>query len=172
MLIGPAKLGSATGISPLSLVMILIAPISWALGSLYSRTAPAPGRPLQMIGMQMLCGGALLLTAGTVTGEWSSFQLAAVTSTSFFAWLYLVVLGAVVGFSAYLWLLQVSPPAKVSTYAYVNPVIAVFLGWAFLAEPVTLETMVAMAIILAGVALIASPPNKPRAVPTRHGDVV
>jgi EamA domain-containing membrane protein RarD len=120
--------------------------------------------------MEMVAGGALLLLAGSVAGEWGQLDLGAVSATSLLTFVYLIVFGSLVGFTAYIWLLRVSTPARVSTYAYVNPVVAVFLGWAFAGEPLTPRTLIAAAIIIFAVVLIttygarASVPSKGKAV--------
>lgn len=155
LLFGPSSSGVSEGIRPISLAVLMFAPFSWAIGSLYSRGATWPRSPLQGIAMQMLCGGALLLAAATVTGQWADFEPASVSPASLVSYLYLVVFGSIIAYTAYIWLLTASTPAKVSTYAYVNPVIAVFLGWAIADEPVTPSMLAAMAIILFSVTLIS-----------------
>jgi drug/metabolite transporter (DMT)-like permease len=156
LLVGPSNLAaSGQDIRTISYVVLLLAPVSWAIGSLYSRGARLPRSQLQATGMEMLLGGALLLLAATVTGEWASLDLAAISLRSAAAFIYLVFIGAIIGFSAYIWLLKNTTPAKATTYAYVNPVVAVFLGWAVLAEPVTPAMLAAMAIIIFSVALIS-----------------
>jgi drug/metabolite transporter (DMT)-like permease len=104
--------------------------------------------------MEMLMGGVFLLGMSVALGEWTGFGFAQVTNNSWIALAYLIVIGSFLGFSAYVFLLQVTTPAKVSTYAYVNPVVAVFLGWALNGEQVTPITLIASAIIVAGVAII------------------
>ncbi len=156
LLIGPSNLSTAgQQIRPISYAVLLLAPMLWAIGSLYSRGATLPRAQLQGIGMEMLAGGALLLLAATVTREWASFDLAAVSTRSAAAFFYLVFVGAIIGFSAYIWLLKNTTPTKATTYAYVNPVVAVFLGWALLSEPVSPAMLVAMATIIVAVALIS-----------------
>ena len=110
--------------------------------------------------MEMLSGGALLLLASALTGESARFALAAVSAKSLLALGYLIVFGSIVAFTAYVWLLRVAPPVLVSTYAYVNPVVAVLLGWAFAGEPLTGRTALAAAVILTGVALISTAQGK------------
>jgi drug/metabolite transporter (DMT)-like permease len=105
-------------------------------------------------GMQMLMGSVVLLLAGTVTGEWSRLDLANVSLASILALIYLIVFGAIIGYSAYVWLLRVSTPARVSTYAFVNPLVAVVLGWAIAGEAFTLRMGFAAVVIITGVALI------------------
>lgn len=156
LLVGPSDLAaSGQEIRTISYVVLLFSPVSWAIGSLYSRGASLPKSQLLATGMEMLLGGALLLLAATVTGEWASFDLAAVSLRSAAAFVYLIFIGAIIGFSAYIWLLKNTTPAKATTYAYVNPVVAVFLGWAILSEPVTPAMLAAMAIIIFSVALIS-----------------
>lgn len=156
LLVGPSNLAAAgQEIRTISYVVLLFSPVSWAIGSLYSRGASLPKSQLQATGMEMLLGGALLLLAATVTGEWARFDLAAVSLRSAAAFVYLIFIGAIIGFSAYIWLLKNTTPAKATTYAYVNPVVAVFLGWAILSEPVTPAMLAAMAIIIVSVALIS-----------------
>lgn len=152
---------------------LVVATSSWALGSIYSRHAPLPKTPLLSVGMEMLAGGVLLAVAGLFTGEADEVNAAAFSTKSWLAFAYLTVLGSVVAFIAYIWLLRVSTPAKVSTYAYVNPVVAVFLGAALANEPFTTQTAIAAAVILTGVALITAYRAKavakveaPTAVPT------
>jgi drug/metabolite transporter (DMT)-like permease len=141
-------------------VVLVLASISWAIGSLYSRTALLPA-PLLATGMQMLTGGALLLVAGVVTGELSGLDPAAFSTRSILALVYLIVFGALIGYSAYVWLLRVTTPAVASTYAYVNPVVAVFLGWSLAGEALTARIMVASAVIVGAVALITRSARRP-----------
>jgi len=145
--------GVGWAVDPLGTVLLVIATISWASGSLYSRSAPLPRSPLQGAAMEMLAGGAVLLVASLVRGEWASVEPARFSLASIASLAYLVVFGSLVGFSAYIWLLRVTTPAKVATYAYVNPVVAVALGWAVLSEPITTDTLVATALIVAAVVL-------------------
>lgn len=155
LLVGPSNLAVNQQIRTISYVVLLLAPVSWALGSLYSRGARLPASQLQATGMEMLLGGGLLLLAATVTGEWARLDVAAISLRSAVAFFYLVFIGAIIGFTAYIWLLKNTTPAKATTYAYVNPVVAVFLGWAILSEPVTPAMLAAMVIILFSVALIS-----------------
>jgi drug/metabolite transporter (DMT)-like permease len=139
--------------------VLLLAAGSWASGSLYSLRAPQPSSPLLTTAMQMLVGGSLLLIAALVAGEPARFHPERVTALSLAAVLYLVFFGSLVGFTSYVWLLRAAPPVLASTYAYVNPVVAVLLGWAVLHESISRGTLIAAAVILAGVALIASAPG-------------
>lgn len=153
--------GASGSVDLLGAAALVLGALSWAWGSLYGQRAPLPASPLTSTGMQMLGGGALLLVASTLTGEPAHFDLAAVSTRSLLAVAYLVVFGAIVAFTAYVWLLRVAPPVLVSTYAYVNPVVAVFLGWALAGEPLTAATLGAAAVILAGVGLITTAQGKP-----------
>ena len=154
LLIGPGEFAGGRGADTLGAIVLVAASLSWATGSIYSRSAPLPKSPILTTGMEMLAGGVLLTLLGLATGELGRLDLAAASTKSWLALLYLVLFGSLVGFTAYIWLLKVSTPAKVSTYAYVNPVVAVLLGWLFANEPLTLRTLLAAAVIIAGVALI------------------
>jgi drug/metabolite transporter (DMT)-like permease len=135
-------------------IVTLVGALAWAVGSLYARGARLPSRPLVGTGMEMIAGGALLTLAGLVTGELGDLHVSQISGESFLGFLYLIVFGSWIGFSSYVWLLRVAPVYLVGTYAYVNPVVAVFLGWAFLSEAVSGRTLLAGAIIVVGVALI------------------
>lgn len=134
--------------------MVMIAALSWAAGSIYSKHAPLPESKFLGSAMEMLAGGALLTGVGLLTGELRHFDPAVASIGSVLALLYLITFGSLIGFTAYIWLLNTVSPALVSTYAFVNPVVAVFLGWAFASEPITARTGVAAAIIIGAVALI------------------
>ncbi|MGD2070505.1 MAG: EamA family transporter [Gemmatimonadota bacterium] len=145
------------GGSPAALVgglAVLGGSLAWATGSIYSRRAPLPPSPRLGTAMQMVAGGALLLGTGVARGELAGFDAGAVTLRSALALAYLVVFGSLVAFSCYIWLLRVVSPARVSTYAYVNPVVALFLGWALAGEPLGPGILLAAAVILSAVMLI------------------
>ncbi|MDQ6885814.1 MAG: drug/metabolite exporter YedA [Gemmatimonadota bacterium] len=154
LLIGPGAILGHGNVDPVGALVLVVAALSWATGSLYSRHAPMPSNPLVATGMEMLSGGALLILAGLAAGEPARLHLDSVSLRSLLALLYLITFGAIIGFTAYTYMLKMSTPARVSTYAYVNPVVAVLLGWIFAAEPVTARMLVASAIIIAAVALI------------------
>jgi drug/metabolite transporter (DMT)-like permease len=144
-----------TGAFPLwSMLALLVAAFSWALGSLRSKHNHGGGDPFMAASLQMIVGGVLQLVVGTALGEWARFDPAAVTLRSGAAWVYLIVAGSLVAFGTYIWLLRVSTPAKVATYAYVNPVIAVFLGWAVAGEAVTAPMLAAAVVIVSAVVII------------------
>jgi drug/metabolite transporter (DMT)-like permease len=148
--------GAAGGPRLLATFVVMGACVSWAVGSLYSVRAPLPASPLLSAGLQMLAGGALLGAAGTLSGEWKAFNFGAVSAVSAWAFLYLIVCGSLVAFTAYSWLLRVVTPARAATYAYVNPLVAVFLGWALAGEELTARTVLAAAIITASVVVIVT----------------
>lgn len=141
-------------VDPIGAAMLLLASFSWAAGSIFSRHAQQPSNPLLTVGMQMIMGGVQLLLVGALAGELTDFRLSAVTATSAWAFVYLTFLGSLIGFTAYVWLLQVSTPARVSTYAYVNPFIAVLLGQLVLHERLPPSTLFAGGLIIAAVVLI------------------
>ena len=126
----------------------------WSIGSIYSRHAKSGADLMVGAALQMLAGGAGQITVAVASGEFAGFHWAAVTPRSWEAFFYLVVVGSLVGFSTFVWLMRHSTPALVSTYAWVNPVVAVLLGWLLLGEPVTGRTLGASAVIVAAVAVI------------------
>jgi drug/metabolite transporter (DMT)-like permease len=146
--------GAQRPINPLGAGAVMLASLSWAAGSLYARNARMPSVPLLGTAMEMLCGGALLVVLALLKGEPAQVHLQAISLRSDLALAYLIVFGSLVAFSAYVWLLRNVPPARVSTYAYVNPVVAVFLGWWLASEPITGQTLVAAAVIVGAVALV------------------
>lgn len=134
---------------------LIVGSFGWAAGSLYSRSASLPA-PLLATGMQMLTGGALLLLAGVVTGELGRVDPAGFSTRSVLALVYLIVFGSLIGYSAYVWLLRVTTPAIASTYAYVNPLVAVLLGWLLAGERMNVRIVVASLVIVSAVALITT----------------
>ncbi|HEX4580126.1 MAG TPA: EamA family transporter [Candidatus Dormibacteraeota bacterium] len=161
--IGVGLLGTAVLIRPGGgnadpghMLLVLAAPLTWAIGSLYATRGPLPKRLLVATGMEMLCGGALLVVAGLLAGELPSLHLDRISLVSGLSLAYLVVFGSLIAFSAYVWLLSKVPTQAVATYAYVNPLVAVLLGWAFLGEPITGQTLLAAALIIVAVVLILS----------------
>jgi drug/metabolite transporter (DMT)-like permease len=154
ILVGPEQVLGGGHVDHLGAVVLALGTLSWAAGSLYSRHAHLPASPMLATAMEMLGGGVLLLLAAGARGEWARVDPGAVSLRSALAVGYLIVFGSLVGFTAYIWLLRATTPARVSTYAYVNPVVAMVLGWALAGEPLTPRTLVAAAIIIAAVALI------------------
>ena len=145
-------LGGTGGADALGSAVLVLAALGWASGTLLARGASLPPHPLLAAAMQMLAGGAVLTVAATVAGELN--DVGAVSGRSLAGWAYLVVFGSIVAFSAYGWLLRVAPTGLVATYAFVNPVVAVLLGWLMLGESVGARELAAGGIIVAGVALI------------------
>jgi drug/metabolite transporter (DMT)-like permease len=157
ILVGPALSASPVGGSQhagLGMLILLFGSLLWSIGSLYSRRARNNASPFLSSAQTMLCGGGLMIIAGLAHGEARTFQLSRVTALSVGAFTYLVLIGAVVGYTAYIWLLRHCDPSKVATYAYVNPVVAVLLGAFFAGETLTLRTAVAAAIIVGAVAVV------------------
>lgn len=144
-------------------LLVTVGSMLWAGGSLYARRAPLPRDPFVSTAIQMLTGGAWLTIAGAAAGEFGGLDLRRASVQSLLAFGYLLVFGSLVAFTAYVWLLQVTSPAKVTTYAYVNPAVAVLLGWAILDEPITSRMLVAMLLILASVVMITT--ARSRAMP-------
>ncbi len=159
--VGVVLLVDPTGLAGASVPLVpalvtTAAALSWAAGSLYARKAPAPASPLLGSAMQMLAGGLALLFVSVASGEAARFDPAGSSAQSVAALLYLVVFGSLIGFTAYAWLLRNVQPALASTYAYVNPVVAVLLGWALAGEAVGPRTLFASALIVGGVGLITA----------------
>lgn len=141
-------------LNPWGVVACLLAALNWSIGSLYSRKAPLPDSPLMGTGMEMIAGSLGLLVLSTVLGEWSQLDLTAVTSRSLLSLVYLIFFGSLVGYVSYTWLLRNAPTPLVSTYAYVNPLVAILLGSVFGGEPITWRVVVSALIILSSVGLI------------------
>ncbi len=163
LLVAPG--GSGAGDS--RAILLVFSSLAWALGSLYSRQAPQPQRPLVAAAMQMTAGGLILAVVSAVSGEASGFHVSQVSLESWLGLAYLVVAGSLIAYTAYMWLLREVPTSLVGTYAYVNPVVAVMLGTVVLGEPLTWRTLVGGGVILASVALIVSAP-KPRGAAERR----
>jgi drug/metabolite transporter (DMT)-like permease len=161
LLVGPAKLAGAHRIDVLGTSVLMVCAFVWACASLYSKHRPVPGSPLLVVAMQSLAGAAALWIAALVSGELSALHFAAITARSWTALIYLIIFGSGMGFTAYLYILKKSTAAKVATYGFVNPVVALFLGWLFVAEPITARTIIAAAIILTAVILVISAPKPP-----------
>ena len=162
VLIGPAALHpnattpSGDGVKLIGAVVLIFGSLSWAVGSIFSQNAKMPKSAIAATGMEMVTGGAMLLVASLLFREPMHFDLAKVSARSIAGFVYLTTFGSLVGFTAYIWLLSHQPPSRVSTYAYLNPVVAVFLGWALAGEALSLRTAVAAAIIIAAVVIITT----------------
>jgi drug/metabolite transporter (DMT)-like permease len=136
------------------LLLLCIAAPSWALGSFLSKRRPLPSDPFLSTAMQMVLGGLTSVIAGFGRGEAGDVDFASFSADSLIAYGYLIAIGSLVAFTAYVWLLQHAPVSKVATYAYVNPIIAIFLGWAILSEEITVSIIGGAAIVVASVATI------------------
>lgn len=155
LLLAPG-VGSGAQVDLVGGAALIFASLSWAYAGIISKELPLPASAAQSSGMQMLAGGLLLTVAGLVTGEFARAELSAVSLRSAGAFVYLIVFGSLIGFSAFAWLLRVTTPGRVATYAYVNPIVAVFLGWLILGEPLATRDLIAAAIIVGGVVLITT----------------
>jgi drug/metabolite transporter (DMT)-like permease len=156
ILLGPAlRLSSNGGRHPaIGMSILLVSSFIWSAGSLYSRASKHAASPFLTAAQQMLCGGGLLLLTSLATGEPRRFHPNSMSILSLASFAYLVIIGAVIGYTAYIWLLRHCDPAKVATYAYVNPIVAVLLGATFAGETLTMRTLVAAALIIGSVALV------------------
>jgi drug/metabolite transporter (DMT)-like permease len=132
----------------------MVASLLWAYGTIYSRSAPLPASTPLAAGMEMLCGGVALLALSLVTGEWRGFEVSAVTPKAAAAGAYLLVFGSLIGFTAFAWLARVTTAVKVSTYAFVNPMVAVLLGWLVAGERLSSRTLLASLAIVGAVVVI------------------
>lgn len=150
---------AAVHIDPIGFASLVVASIAWAYGSIWARTADLPRSSLQTTGMQLLMGGLWLCVVGLLKGEAAHVHSAEWSVRSVAAFFYLIFFGSIIGYSAYVYILKMSSPAKAGTYAYVNPAIAVFLGWAVAGEKVTGITIMAAMIIIASVALVTKRPR-------------
>ena len=174
LLVGPNVMEAGTGHLNGARVLALIgACLFWGIGSLSTRYARDPAEPFTGSAIQMLGGGVSLLLVSLVVGEPFHFHIATASVRSLTAWAYLVVFGSLIGFTTFVWLMKHSIPSKVSTFAYVNPIVAVFLGWLVLHEPVSPRIFAAATIIIAGVAIITLAKNrKAPAAPQRQAIAV
>lgn len=163
-LAAPWESAARSGINPAGVAAILAGCVFWGIGSIYSRHAKHGADPFLASSLQMLGGGAALTLTALFHGDFAAFNFAAVSAASWKAFLYLIGAGSLVGFSTFVWLMKHSTPARVATYAYVNPVVAVFLGWLLLHEPINPRTLVAAVIIVAAVVIITV--EKTRGSPT------
>lgn len=169
MLVGVAGVGLLAGDGAASasvggLLLLVGSALSWAVGSLYARHAPRAASAPVHTGAQLLAGGVVLLAGSAAFGEHGLRAVAVAPPRALAAFAFLIVLGSVVTFTAYTWLLRVSTPARVGTYAFVNPVVAVLLGWAIAGEALTGRLLAALVVVLAGVGLVITAP-KPAAAP-------
>ena len=168
LLLGPGALPTGSRPPIAQVAALLLASVAWWVGSLFSKHSKSGAEPLMAAAIQMVCGGVFMILAGLAFREAGRFDLASVSTRSWWAFSYLVVAGSLVAYPVYLWLLKHSTPARVSTYAYVNPVVAVVLGLAVLDEPLTPRIALAASVIVAAVALITTQKNRPRQSRPHH----
>lgn len=160
VLVSPT-LGLSEGVSlnPIGIAGLILASLFWSIGSVYSKHHPVQGSLFMNSAIQNLAGGIVLTIIGFASNEWHQIN---VTPGGIGALVYLIIFGSIIGYTSYVYLLRHVPPAKASTYAYVNPVVAIFLGWLILAEPLDFLTIVAAVIILSGVAIVQTSKMIPR----------
>jgi drug/metabolite transporter (DMT)-like permease len=159
LLVGPAHLGGSERVDPRGSAVLVLASLAWACGSLYSKHGGMPSSAMLGVAMQSLAGGVILLIVGLFAGEYHGLHGASISLRSWLALAYLIAFGSGIGFTAYLYILQKSTAARVGTYPFVNPVVALFLGWLILGESITLRTVIAAAIILTAVILVITAPH-------------
>lgn len=151
LLVFQSQSDGITAFDPLGIFFIFLAAISWAGGSVVSRYATLPKSPTMNMAIQMLTGGSSLLILATLTNEWAVFDLKAVTLNAWLSLGYLIGFGSIIAYTAYIWLLKHVNPTWVSTYAFVNPVVAVFLGWVLAGEKLSPNALIAAAIIVVSI---------------------
>ena len=156
ILIGPRLVTGRGGVDPVGAIVLLLGSMSWAIGSIITRHRERPKSALVSIAIQMIVAGVAFGIATVASGELPRFSMDNVTTRAVIAWVYLITCGSLIGYTAYVYLLGAVSPAKAATYAYVNPVIAVLLGWAFANEAVNGRVILAATVILAGVATITA----------------
>lgn len=156
ILIGPRAIVGEGHVNESGVAVLFVGSLSWAFGSIITRGTSRTGSPLVFAAMQMLAAGVAMLITSIAIREPASFSLGDVSLRSGLSWIYLAVAGSIIGYTAYIYLLGAVGATKASTYAYVNPIIAVVLGWAFASEAIGMRTIVAAGVILGGVALITS----------------
>jgi drug/metabolite transporter (DMT)-like permease len=173
LLVGPKNLGGSGRVDPVGVAILAGASLAWACGSVYSKHGSLPSSPLLGAAMQSLSGGVALWIAGFLSGEVRALHFAAISARSWLALGYLILFGSLMGFTAYIYILKESTATRVATYAFVNPVVALFLGWLLLSEPITLRTILAAAVILTAVLLVITAPHrKPATAPARVCETV
>ncbi len=167
-LISPLELLRAEAVNPIGAIVLMFASLSWAAGSVYTNYAKMPESKFAAISIQMLSGGFMLLIWSFIVGEYKHFNISAVTVNSYLALIYLIIFGSLIAYSAYIWLLHAAGPSLTSTYAYVNPVVAVFLGWILISEPMNPRIIISTVIIISAVALITSSHKQPSQLPVEE----
>jgi len=171
LLVAPGRFAGNGHVDPLGALALLTAALCWSIGSLYSRRVPLPASTFTATAMEMIAGGTWLWVAGLLFGEGSRLHLSAISMRSAVSLGYLILFGSLIGFTAYVWLLKATTAARVSTYAYVNPIVAVVLGALFAGEVITARVAIAALVIVGSVALIITSRSKPArsAAPAKQG---
>lgn len=154
ILIGPGAIVGQGHVNGTGALALFVGSLAWALGSIITRRGKRSAAPLVFSALQMVAAAVAMTVTSIVVGEPARFALRDVSMRSFLSWIYLIIAGSIIGYTAYIYLLGAVSAAKAATYAYVNPVIAVLLGWAFAREPISARTILAAAVILGGVAII------------------
>jgi drug/metabolite transporter (DMT)-like permease len=160
VLVGPARLGLSGRVDPVGAGVLIVASLAWACGSLYSKHGELPSSPLLGVAMQGLCGGGALWIVALLNGELAKFHPMAAPVRAWLAVGYLFVFGSCVGFSAYLYILKKSTAARVGTYAFINPIVALTIGWLLGGEAMSQRTLLAAAVILTAVVLVITAPHR------------
>src|SRR6267378_3773448 len=159
LLVGPAHLGGSQRVDPWGAAVLVVASLAWACGSLYSKHGGMHSSAMLGVAIQSFAGGVILLIVALITGEFRELHVGAISVRSWLALVYLIVFGSGIGFSAYIYIIHKSTAARVSTYAFVNPVVALFLGWLIAGETIALRTVLAAAVILTAVILVITAPH-------------
>jgi drug/metabolite transporter (DMT)-like permease len=158
-LIGPSNFNQLQGLNPIGVIAILLSSVSWAVGSIYSLQLKMPKSALVSTSIQMLVASVFMLLLATIFGEWSTFNPSNITLSSIYAFMYLVVFGSIIGFTSYAYLIKHTSPTAASTHAYVNPVIAVLLGFWIGKELITNDTIIAAFLLISAVVIIIAKPK-------------
>jgi drug/metabolite transporter (DMT)-like permease len=161
LLVAPGRFAGNGHVDPLGALALLTAALCWSFGSLYSRRVPLPASTFTATAMEMIAGGTWLWIAGLLFGEGSRLNLSGISTRSAVSLVYLIFFGSLIGFTAYVWLLKATTAARVSTYAYVNPIVAVILGALFAGEVITARVAIAALVIVGSVALIITSRARP-----------
>jgi drug/metabolite transporter (DMT)-like permease len=156
----PSQVGSTMGL--VAALALLFGTLAWSLGSFYSRLARLPDSHFLAVALQMIVGGVLLFSTSLATGEWTRIKPDSVSLSSVIALLYLIVFGSLIAFTSYIWLLKQVAPARIATYAYINPIVALLLGWALASEQPTFRSLLATTIILISVAATTLYKSEPK----------
>jgi drug/metabolite transporter (DMT)-like permease len=156
LLVAPGRFAGGEHVDPLGALVLTGAALSWSVGSIYALKLGRPAHPSLFVALQMIVAGVVLISMSLLTGESRAFSWGAVSAVSVGAFLYLTLFGSLISYSAYFWLLQHTTPARLATISYVNPLVAVLLGWALAGESLSLRTALAAAVILLAVGLIST----------------